>query len=143
MLELDASMAGQPLSWTAAALLDEGRVWIPVDLFSAAVGAQVKIPEGLDQLALCRGDLCIPLGQTRTIEGTVYAPLEDVAQPLGVRGQVVGDALVLSQGLDERPGLGVGDRPPSFALPDLYSGETVALEDFAGKRTAFYMWASW
>ncbi|NKB69917.1 MAG: hypothetical protein GKR89_22825 [Candidatus Latescibacteria bacterium] len=143
MQKLDASMAGRPLGWTSAAFVVDGQVWIPVHLFSAAVGAEAKVPAGLDQLAVCRGDLCIPLGRTQKMEEVVYAPLEDVAAPLGVKGNVVGTTLVLDLGLKEVEGLGVGDRPPSFALPDLYSGETIAVDDFTGKKTAFYMWASW
>ena len=40
-------------------------------------------------------------------------------------------------------GLGIGQVPPAFILPDLYSGEQVSLSDFLGKKTAFFMWASW
>lgn len=40
-------------------------------------------------------------------------------------------------------GLSIGHVPPVFTLPDLYSGELVSLSDFRGKKTAFFMWASW
>ena len=40
-------------------------------------------------------------------------------------------------------GLSIGHAPPAFTLPDLYSGELVSLSDFLGKKTAFFMWASW
>lgn len=40
-------------------------------------------------------------------------------------------------------GLSIGHAPPAFILPDLYSGEQVSLSDFLGKKTAFFMWASW
>ena len=40
-------------------------------------------------------------------------------------------------------GLSIGHAPPAFTLPDLYSGELVSLSDFRGKKTAFFMWASW
>ena len=40
-------------------------------------------------------------------------------------------------------GLSIGHVPPAFTLPDLYSGEMISSSDFLGKKTAFFMWASW
>lgn len=40
-------------------------------------------------------------------------------------------------------GLGIGHAPPAFILPDLYTGEMISSSDFRGKKTAFFMWASW
>ncbi len=40
-------------------------------------------------------------------------------------------------------GLGIGQVPPSFTLPDLYTGEPISPSDFRGKKTAVFMWASW
>ncbi len=40
-------------------------------------------------------------------------------------------------------GLSIGQAPPAFTLPDLYSGEMISSSDFLGKKTAFFMWASW
>ncbi len=40
-------------------------------------------------------------------------------------------------------GLSIGHMPPAFTLPDLYSGELISSGDFRGKKTAFFMWASW
>ena len=40
-------------------------------------------------------------------------------------------------------GLGIGHAPPSFTLPDLYTGELISLSGFRGKKTVFFMWASW
>jgi hypothetical protein len=33
--------------------------------------------------------------------------------------------------------------PPAFELPDLYTGELVSSASFVGRKTFFYMWASW
>lgn len=44
---------------------------------------------------------------------------------------------------DTAVGLGIGHAPPAFTLPDLFTGEQVSLSDFRGKKTAFFMWASW
>ncbi len=40
-------------------------------------------------------------------------------------------------------GLSIGHAPPAFTLPDLYSGEMISSSGFRGKKTAFFMWASW
>lgn len=40
-------------------------------------------------------------------------------------------------------GLSIGHTPPAFTLPDLYTGEMISSSDFLGKKTAFFMWASW
>lgn len=40
-------------------------------------------------------------------------------------------------------GLSIGHVPPAFTLPDLYTGEMISSSDFLGKKTAFFMWASW
>ncbi len=40
-------------------------------------------------------------------------------------------------------GLSIGQVPPAFTLPDLYSGEMISSSNFLGKKTAFFMWASW
>jgi thiol:disulfide interchange protein DsbD len=37
----------------------------------------------------------------------------------------------------------VGDRAPDFTLPDLLTGQPVALHDFQGKKTIVFVWASW
>ena len=48
----------------------------------------------------------------------------------------------LEPGLND-VGLSIGHAPPAFTLPDLYSGEMISSSDFRGKKTAFFMWASW
>ena len=40
-------------------------------------------------------------------------------------------------------GLGFGETPPAFTLPDLYTGDPIASSDFLGRKVVFYMWASW
>ena len=40
-------------------------------------------------------------------------------------------------------GLSIGQAPPEFTLPDLFTGEMISSGDFRGKKTAFFMWASW
>ncbi len=40
-------------------------------------------------------------------------------------------------------GLSIGHVPPAFTLPNLFTGEMISSSDFLGKKTAFFMWASW
>ena len=44
---------------------------------------------------------------------------------------------------DTAVGLGIGHVPPAFTLPDLFTGEMISSGDFLGKKTVFFMWASW
>ena len=115
--------------------------------FCEAVGAEAKTLPGGGQLAVCKGDLCIPLnvGKTETvsIDEITYAPLTAFGEPLGLLWQTEADTLRVTSGAGERTGLGIGDRPPDFTLPDLYTGEPVSLSDYRGKKAVFYMWASW
>jgi thiol:disulfide interchange protein DsbD len=37
----------------------------------------------------------------------------------------------------------VGDHAPDFTLPDLLTGQPIALHDFRGKKTIVFVWASW
>ncbi len=42
-----------------------------------------------------------------------------------------------------RLGFGIGDKPPAISLPDLFEGDLVTSDEFIGKRTVFFVWASW
>ena len=97
------------------------------------------------QLAVCKGDLCIPLLQeeTTTIEEEIYAPLAGMGEALGLSWSLEGKKLRVSAAFKEQAGLGIGQVPPAFTLPDLYTNESAASGSFQGKKTVFYMWASW
>ena len=123
---------------------NKGSTRIALHAFCRAVGAEAKTLDG-GPLAVCKGDLCIPLGPEDTVstEGTVYARLEAFGEALGLAWTVEGDALRVTSGKGVQTGLGIGQRPPDFALPDLLTGERVSLSDYWGRRAVFYMWASW
>lgn len=145
---LKLSIDGQPVTLTPAPRLQHGEVLVPLHAFSEAVGAEAKALPGSEQLAVCKGDLCIPLRQAETvsIDGVVYAPLTAFGEPLGLRWRTEADALRVTSGTSSaggQIGLGIGDRPPDFTLPDLYTGEPVSLSDYRGRKAVFYMWASW
>ena len=131
---------------TVAAWSDGDRILVPVHAFAAVVGAEVKqLPAG-GPLAVCRGDLCIPLdGDTAEVAGSLLMPLSTVAEPLGLKWDTSNGKLLIRSGQSgsEATGYGVGDVPPDIRLPDLTTGERVALSDFRGKKAVFYVWASW
>ncbi len=117
-------------------------VWLPAPSFARAVGAELKeLAGGL--WAVCRGDLCIALeaGDWRAEDS--YMALAAVAAPLQLSWKIAGPLLVVTSAEDAEQGLGIGQVPPAFSLPDLYSGELVSSTSFAGRKTFFYLWASW
>lgn len=142
-LYIDSELA----SLTPAPRLKNGETLVPLYAFSKAVGAEVKTLKDSGKLAVCKGDLCIPLddssANTVSIDGVIYAPLAAFAGPLGLRWQMEDDTLRVTFSSTEHTGLGIGDRPPDFTLPDLYTGELVSLRDYRGRKTVFFMWASW
>ena len=127
--------------------LINGEALVPLHAFSQAVGAKVKTFEGSEKLTICKGDLRIPLdvsgADSVSIDGVVYASLAAFADVLGLRWQMADDTLSVTSSVIDHTGLCVGDRPPDFTLPDLYTGERVSLKDYQGKKTVFFMWGTW
>jgi hypothetical protein len=125
---------------------DGDHILVPLLSFAKAVGAEAKVLEVNGPLAVCRDDLCIPLndGSTIEIDDIVFARLAAFGEPLGLSWEVGGDTLrVKRSGSLKKSGVGIGDRPPEFSLPDLYTGTPVSLQEYRGRKTVFYMWASW
>lgn len=122
----------------------DGETFVELNPFCEATGAVVKPIPGSGQLSVCRDDLCILLTDTDLIrvEGADFVNLDQVAPPLQLYWRAIGRNIVIRTGT-EPSGLGLGDRPPTFELADLFTGATVRSTDFTGKPTAFYMWASW
>ena len=143
MQVLELFVDGRPTSLEPGVRLDQGQVLAPVRAFSEVVGAEVKSVGGGEELAICKGDLCVPLSATTTVDGVVYARLSDLAAPLGLSWEVEGEVLRVSGGREEEIGLGIGKEPPGFTLPDLFTGAPVSMHDYRGKKAIFYMWASW
>ncbi len=144
MQSLELFLDGQPVSLNPAVKLADGQVLVPLEAFGQFLGAEVKELNG-GQLAVCRGDLCIPLleEETATLDETIYAPLAGMGEALGLSWSLEGKVLRVSATFEEPVGLGIGQVPPAFTLPDLYTNESVASGSFRGKKTVYYMWASW
>ena len=140
---LELFVDGQPAPLKPGPRLDQSEVLVPVHAFSGAVGAEAKFLDGSRQLAVCKGDLCVPVLADISIDGEAYAPLPDLAEPLGFSWVVEGEVLRVSTGREALSGLGIGSHPPEFTLPDLHTGEMVSLRQYRGKKAVFYMWASW
>lgn len=145
MADLDVSIDGEKVGIPAVVQGDE--VFVALDTFCKAVNAEAKTLEANGPLAVCRDDLCIPLNvsgteDTVTVEGVLFGRLAAFGDPLGLKWTQNNGSLVVTSG-QAASGLGIGNTPPPFTLPDLYSGEAVSLSDYRGKKTVFYMWASW
>ncbi len=145
MRVLKLHLDGRPVTLTPAPRLENEEVLVPLRAFCEGVGAEAKTLPGSEQLAICKGDLCIPLRQAETVSigGVTYAPLTAFGEVLGLRWRTEADTLRVTSGVGDRAGLGIGDRPPDFTLPDLYTGDPVSLSDYRGRKAVFYMWASW
>ena len=131
-------------------LVDEGRE-IPLD--GAVHGEGIRIsPDALaaalgwrlEAQGLCRGDVCIPIRDRRTLETAdgvdlaAFAHLFDRPLALDVdEGVAVLGASAAARGVRLS-----SLEAPDFALPDL-AGRTHTLRDQRGKKTLLVAWASW
>ena len=121
---------------------DGVRVLVPVLKFCGRIGAEVEERGG--QMVVCLDELCIPLLEREEIDGTIFVDIDDLADPLKLGWSIDGDTLKVRQSMKaQSTGLGIGQRPPAFELPDLRTGKLVSIHDFVGKKTIFFMWASW
>ena len=138
---------GQPVAVTPSPRRDGDRVLVPLPAFAETVGAEAKELDGNGRVGICRGDLCIPLeaDDRRTIDGEDYAYLSSFGEALGLHWTLGDDALRVrvESTSSTVSGLAVGARPPVFQLPDLATEELVSSTDYVGRKTVFYMWASW
>ena len=121
------------------------RVLVPVRAFSEALGAETKELDANGSLAVCKGDLCVPLAaeDTLSLDGEVFAYLSAFGEELGLRWQLADSTLTVNTEGRVATGLAVGSRPPAFELPDLHTGARVSSADYVGKKTVFFVWASW
>ena len=140
---------GQQVAVTPSLRRDGDRVLVPLSAFAETVGAEAKELDGNGRVGICRADLCIPLeaDDRRTIDGNDFAYLSSFGEALGLNWTLGVDALRVSlrgeSASSTARGLAIGSRPPVFQLPDLATGELVFSDDYVGKKTVFYMWASW
>jgi len=124
----------------------EGAPWVASEVFARLLDVEFKKLDG-GPWAICRDDLCIALGEGdwREIDGAKWMALAAVAEPLQLDYSVENGILRLTNGavVVSNSGFAVGQSPPAFSLPDLYTGERVSSASYRGKKTFFYMWASW
>ena len=144
MTRIDVEIDGSPLE---PGYVDGDRILVPLESFCQAVGAKIKMLDGLDSAAVCRGDLCIQLNageavDTKHIERIEYVYVDLLKDALNLHIQQAGEVTMIAT-TEAKRGLNPGDMPPEFTLPDLYSGDPVTSSTFLGRKTVFYMWASW
>lgn len=130
------------------ALRDGEEVWVPLPAFCAAVDAVLKDTDGHGHWAVCDeegGDVCVLLADAdlREVDGTPFGRLAAFAAPLEIGWSLNDGVLVLTRGITSELGLGVGQLPPPFRLPDVDSGQLVSSDVYIDKPAVFYMWASW
>ncbi len=136
---------GQQVAVTPSPRRDGDRVLVPLAAFAETVGAEAKELDGNGRVGICRDDLCIPLeaGDRRTVDGNDFAYLSSFGEALGLHWTLGDDTLRVAQRASTARGLAVGTRPPVFQLPDLATEELVSSDAYVGRKTVFYMWASW
>ena len=129
---------------TDQAFLEDDRVVVPLEIFCASIGAEVSPVPGSDFPAVCKGDLCIPLTDSDIVkvEGEPLLRLDAIAGTLGFETRIHDDRIEVKM-IEDVSGLGSGQTPPAFTLPDLFTGKSVSSADFLGRKTVFYLWASW
>ncbi|MEE2657620.1 MAG: hypothetical protein VX733_03885 [Candidatus Latescibacterota bacterium] len=125
-------------------------IWVPLHEFCHAVGALVKDLDGQGRIAVCDdtdGDNCVLLHPEETLkgdDGVVLGRLAAFAESLDLSWSVSDGVLEVAHDAgDVLTGLGVGDRPPQFSLPDIITGEPRSPSQYTGRKAVFYMWASW
>ena len=143
MHQLAFFLNGLALSLNPAPQVQGDQVAVPAEAFCALVGAELKDVDG--QLAVCRGQLCVPLNQhqLKEVGQTLFVDLDHLAEPLGLSWDLTAEALRVEQTGAAPIGLGAGSPPPAFALPALAGGPPLGPRSFIGKKAVFYMWASW
>ena len=143
---LSIEMPNQQGTISLSARFDGQSVYVPLESFSREIGAEAKTVDGDGLWAVCKADICVPLdssSDTTTYEGTLFANLDAFVEPMGYRWMVAGDILKVISASSDMPGMGVGQLPPSFVLPDLFTGQSISNREFLGKKAVFFMWASW
>ena len=142
--ELTVFIDGRAAEFDARVI--DGAPWVAAEGFAHALDIEFKRLDA-GPWAVCRGDLCIALEDRdwREVDGAKWLALAAVAEPLQLSYAVADGVLRLSNdavaGADN--GFAIGQVPPAFSLPDLYTGELVSSASYRGKKTFFFMWASW
>jgi hypothetical protein len=114
------------------------RLRVPAAELEPALGWELK-PEGL-----CRGDVCVPLGNR---PGVVVGGSVDVGAFAELMGRPVAididnEVAVIADSVVDRRSQMRSLEAPDFSLADL-EGNQIALRDFAGRKRLLVAWASW
>jgi peroxiredoxin len=116
-----------------------GTPWqVAADDLSAATGWTLK-PEGL-----CRGSICVPLGNRSVSSTDGVIDLVEWAAALGYPLAVDADsaAAALAPVPHREPPAAVGSKAPELELPDV-DGNRVSFSSLSGRKRVLVTWASW
>lgn len=110
------------------------RLDIDAGAFHAATGWQIK-PEGA-----CKGDVCVPLGRSSSADGGF--DLVATADRLGMAIVADAEAGLWSIGPESLGGRSLTTaEAPELTLPDVLTGEEVALSSYRGQKVVLASWA--
>jgi len=118
--------------------IDGAAVVVSSEALEAALGWHLK-PEGL-----CKGDICMPVGDRASIMHANGVNLVAVAHLLGSETLVDPDSSIVAVSVpaQSRHQALIGRQAADFTLPDL-DGNLHSLNDFAGHRRLLVAFATW
>lgn len=144
---------GEPVNLSPASVVRDDALWVPLEAFCQKIGAHIEYPEGEGRVVVCRGDLCVPLTvgeETVVIDNLTFAPLTAITEPLDLRYELAEEADLVyltdrRQEVESKAPAApiVGQKMPDLSLPDVFTGQLISLQDFLGKKTLIFAWASW
>jgi len=132
------TLNGREVDLSPEPILRDGVVLVPLEPLSRQIGAEVEHLKDEGKVAVCKGDVCVPLrigdeiGDVTFINGAAYGPLSAF--------------MALTEGapkVSAKVGRGMNDLAYDFTLPDITTGQMVSLRDFRGVKTLVFCWASW
>lgn len=139
---------GNPVRVSPSPLTRNDIIWVPLEALCTEIGAYTEVVAEKDRLLVCQGDRCVPLKRgenTMVVDDVTYAPLDSIATPLGLTYEHTdaGSANVPQDLPPQEASPTVGAKAPIFTLPDVRTGEMISLEEYRGKKTLVFAWASW
>lgn len=115
------------------------RLYIDAGELEAATGWR------LEDRGLCRGDVCVPVGDRERLASDEKVDLVAFGHALGLPVVVDAEEGVVAFGTPARARAAALDslQAPAFTLPDLTGRPRALLSEFAGVKKLFLAWASW
>ena len=145
MKQLSLNVDGRAINSEVKPLETDSDVLVPIDQFASAIGAELKHVGSDEVLSLCKNDRCVPIDADSRceIEGISFVDLHSIGGAIGLSWTSDNETLRVVTDDDVDVNAVVRRIVPTFSLPDMYTGEPISTGSFRGRKTAFFMWASW